>query len=220
MLPRPCFALFAALLGGCAARIPAPCSGPSSCGPHRACIVGVCRPPTSELAPLSAQRVVVTPDAIALSSSRGDGGTNGTPAALTFGAETTGSVVLLLHFPTPWGPRARIASAFLTLAPAPGALPEPETIALDVMSILGRWSPSQVDWLHRPRLSVVQARALAKTAPPRPLRIDVTSIVTRWQRDGDGEGLALAASPTATNGVSYASGAAGGLAPRLEVYVR
>lgn len=216
-------ALVAATLGalswsGCAAR-DTPCAGPSLCGPRHACIAGACRPAASEPAPPDTRRVVVAPDAIAVVSSSG-GASTSTPSAIAFGAGGGGSVVLLLRFPAPWGRHARIASAFLTLDPAPGALPETEAVSIDVARVLDRWSPSDVDWGRQPRLSTSEARALAKTAPPRPLRIDVTAIVKRWQRAAGDEGIALVASPTAVNGASYATGAAGGVGPRLEVYLR
>lgn len=224
MLTPPRTALVAATLGAlssaaCTPRV-MPCAGPDRCGAHHACIAGTCRPAASEPSPRGAQRIVVAPDAIAVLSSRGEQRTNITPAAIALGAETSGSMLVLLRFPSPWGPQARIASAFLTLDPIPGALPESAPVPIDVARVLDRWSPIDVSFARQPRLSTGEARALARTAPPHPLRIDVTSIVKRWQRAPGNEGLALIASPTAANGASYATGAAGGIGPRLEVYVR
>jgi hypothetical protein len=130
-------------------------------------------------------------------------------------------MVVLLKFPTPWGNRVRIARAFLTLEPSPGALPESHPVPVSVSRILERWSASDVTWARLPKLSTAEARALASTGPPKTLRIDVTAIVERWARGrADDQGIALMAPPEAPVGAIYSSGVSGAAGPRLDVYLR
>jgi hypothetical protein len=92
---------------------------------------------------------------------------------------------------------------------------------VEVARITEPWSAADVAWSRQPRLSPTGLEALASTAPPRALRVDVTRIVERWQRGGpDEHGVAVVAGAGSGVGASYATGTAGGAPPRLEVYVR
>jgi hypothetical protein len=171
------------------------------------------------MTPSDARRVLVAPSEIAVVSSRGAGPT--LPAEIALGGTVAGSIVVLMRFPTPWGNRVRVASAFLTLEPAPGAVPESETVPIAVSRVLEPWSASNVSWDRLPRMSAPEARALATARPPKTLRIDVTSIVQRWTRERtNDQGIALMTAPEAPVGATYATGVSGARGPRLDVYIR
>jgi hypothetical protein len=173
----------------------------------------------AEVAPADSQRIIVSPSELAVVSSRGGDGS--VPTEIALGSASAGATVLLLRFPTPWGNRARIARAFLTFEPSPGATPESQPVAVSVSRILEPWSASQVSWSRMPRLSTTEARAVAVTGPPQPLRIDVTAIVERWKRGrADDQGIALTAPADAPVGAIYSSGISGAPGPRLDVYLR
>ena len=206
------------ILASCTPRV-APCVAPEGCAPRQTCLAGRCAPLGSEVASAEAQRLLVAPSEIAVVSARARDGT--LPAEIPFGSTSEGSIVLLLRFPTPWGNRARVASAFLTLEPAPGAFPETESVPMEVSRVLEPWTASDVSWARMPRLSAPEARALATARPPKTLRIDVTSIVQRWARGrSQDQGIALVAGPEAPVGVTYVTGVSGARGPRLDVYLR
>lgn len=210
--------LMGAMSVGCM-RAPVPCTTPSACGAGQTCAAGRCARAGAEVAPIDVQRIVVAPTELAVVSSRG--GDGALPAEIPFGSAAGGSMVVLLRFPTPWGNRVRITSAFLTFEPSPGALPESQPVPVSVSRVLERWSASDVTWARLPKLSATEARALAITGPPRTLRIDVTSIVQRWSRGrADDQGIALMAPPEAPVGAIYSTGVTGARGPRLDVYLR
>jgi hypothetical protein len=163
--------------------------------------------------------MLVSPTELAVVSSRGYDAA--LPAEIPLGGAPTGSIVVLLRFPTPWGNRVRIASAFLTLEPYPGALPETQPVRVTVARVLGPWSASDITWARLPRLSAPEGLALASTSPPKTLRIDVTAIVQRWSlgKTND-QGIALLSAPDASVGATYATGVSGARGPRLDVYLR
>lgn len=173
----------------------------------------------TELAPPDSQRMLVAPTEMAVVSSRGYDAA--LPAEIPLGSASAGSLVLLLRFPTPWGNRVRIASAFLILEPFPGALPETVPVTVTIARVLEPWSASDVSWARLPRLSAPEGRALVSTAPPKTLRIDVTTIVQRWsQGKTKDQGIALFSAPDAPVGATYATGVSGARGPRLDVYLR
>jgi hypothetical protein len=170
-------------------------------------------------AAVDAQRIVVAPTELAVVSPRGTDGT--LPAEIPLGSASGGSLVVLFKFPAPWGNRARVGSAYLTLEPARGAPPESHPVAVSVSRVLEPWSASQVSWARLPRLSSTEATTVAVTAPPKPLRIDVTSIVERWSRGrADDRGIALRAGAEAPVGAIYSTGVRGDDGPKLDVYLR
>jgi hypothetical protein len=173
----------------------------------------------TELVPLDAQRIVVPAQELAVVA-RGNGDA-ALPGEIPLGGTTRASAVVLLRFPTPWGKRVRIARAFLTLEPAPGAIAEPHPVLVSVARVLEPWSAPEASWQRLPRLSGFEANAYTGIGPAKALRIDVTAIVQRWAlgRSND-QGLALTASSDAPVGSSYATGVSGGTGPRLDVYLR
>jgi hypothetical protein len=207
-----------AALTSCATRT-TPCWSPDGCASNQTCAAGRCAPIASEIAPEGARRVLVAPSEIAVVSSGAQA--EALPPELPLGGATAGTIVLLLRFPTPWGNRVRVASAFLTLEPSPGALPEVEPVPVAVMRVLEPWSTTEVSWGRLPRLSAPEARAFATARPPKTLRIDVTSIVQRWARGrSNDQGIALMTGASAAVGATYSTGVAGARGPRLDVYLR
>jgi hypothetical protein len=202
---------------GCAPRSSL-CSSPATCGPGAICAAGRCSRPGSPPVAPDAYRIVVAASDLAVVSARGDG------AALPDDVTLAGRSppIMLLRFPAPWGNRARIAAAFLTLNPeeaAVGAGGPPFTVS--IARVLEPWSASSTNWGRLPRLSAPLVTAEVTPAPFRPLRIDVTPIVQHWSRAGhDEQGIALWASSAAAIGPTYTTGALGLAGPRLDVYVR
>jgi hypothetical protein len=193
--------------------------GPQTCERGMACTAGRCIKAGTELVPLDSQRIVVAPQEMAVVA-RGNGDT-ALPGEIPLGGTSRASAVVLLRFPTPWGKRVRVARAFLTLEPAPGAVAETRPVLVSVARVLEPWSAAQASWGRLPRLSAFEGNAYTGIGPAKALRIDITAIVQRWALGrGKDEGLAIAASSDAPFGSSYATGASGGIGPRLDVYLR
>jgi hypothetical protein len=208
----------AAMILGCANRV-VPCAGPQTCERGMTCVTGRCIKAGTELVAVDAQRIVVAPQEMVVVA-RGNGDT-ALPAEIALGGAARASAVVLLRFPTPWGKRVRIARAFLTLEPAPGAIAETRPVLVSVARVLEPWSASDASWGRLPRMSAFEGNAYTGIGPAKALRIDVTTIVQRWAlgRSTD-QGLALTASSDAPLGPSYATGVSGGIGPRLDVYLR
>lgn len=208
----------AAMTQGCAYRLAA-CAAPGSCERGMTCTAGRCIKAGTELVPGDAQRIVVAPqEMVVLARGNGD---SALPGEIPLGGTARPAAVVLLRFPTPWGKRVRVARAFLTLQPAPGAVAEGRPVLVSVARVLEPWSASDASWGRMPRLSAFEGNAYTGIGPAKALRIDVTTIVQRWAlgRSSD-QGLALTASSEAPLGPSYATGASGGTGPRLDVYLR
>jgi hypothetical protein len=168
--------------------------------------------------PHDSQRIQVAPADLAVVTSSAESGA--LPAMAGAGGHATGTVVILVRFPTPWG-NQRIAGAFLVLGPHFGARPEPHAVRLSVARILDRWVGTDVTWGRLPPLSPAEITATIAAAPAEPLRIDVTHIAQRWAYDKpDDHGIAIVASADGPCSPGYATGTSGGIAPRLDVYVR
>jgi hypothetical protein len=183
------------------------------------CAAGGCIKAGTELVGPDAQRIVVAPQEMAVVA-RGSGD-RALPGEIALGGNTRASAVVLLRFPTPWGKRVRVARAFLTLEPAPGAIAETRPVLVSVARVLEPWSASETSWGRLPRLSAFEGNAYTGIGPAKALRIDVTAIVQRWALGrGNDQGLALTASSDAPLGPSYATGVSGGTGPRLDVYLR
>ena len=218
--PAACSITLGLALAGCRAR-PIPCMSPEGCAPSQSCTAGRCVAPSSEVAPESARRIRVLPIEMAVVSSRGGGGGGSLPPEIALGGAALGSIVVLLKFPTPWGNHVRVASAFLTLEPSEGSLPETQPVEVSVSRVLEPWSKAEVSWGRLPRLSTPEARAFATASPPKTLRIDVSAIVQRWARGRTNEqGIALMTGPDASTGATYSTGISGAPGPRLDVYLR
>jgi hypothetical protein len=218
MIERALLAAIVLATFGCSNR-PVPCVVGDSCARGMTCAAGRCFKAGAELVPLDAQRFVVAADEIAVVA-RGNGD-RALPGEIPFGGSAHPSAVVLLRFPTPWGKKARIARAFVTLEPADGAIPETEPVLVSIARVLEPWSAKDASWGRLPRLSAFEGSGYAGGGRAKALRIDVTAIVQRWAlgRAAD-QGLALTTSSDAPLGATYATGARGSLGPRLDVYLR
>jgi hypothetical protein len=208
--------LAAVLAVGCAHRTSV-CSSPGTCGTGRICAAGRCARPGTDPIASDSDRIVVAASDIAIVSASAENGA--LPDEIAFFGRSP--PVVLLRFPAPWGNRARIMAAFLTLQLQDTTVVDSRTWTLSVARVLEPWAGAGVSWGRLPRLSAPLVRAEVVPLPPRSLRIDVTAIVQRWARaENDERGLALWASAAGPSGPTFSSGLLGPVGPRLDVYVR
>lgn len=131
--------------------------------------------------------------------------------------------VLLLRFALPWASNAVVERAVLTLSRSQRAIATDRASApLQVSRILEPWDAREVRYRHMPQLS---ARTVtidtAQQISDGPIRLDITSIVQRWQTGRpDEQGLAILSKGDALAGWACSTGTAFGRAPRLDLYLR
>ena len=217
-------ALFATVLGvfalSCAAPR-APCTTPGVCASGEECLANRCVPLGSEPVALDSRRWVLMPRAIAVVSARGPASGDALPNAVTFGSETEGASALFLEFEIASRSIARLDSAFVVLEPLPMSAAESAQIEVDAWRIAERWNTQSVSWLGQPALAPPHARGIAQSSSLAVLRIDVSDIIRFWLRQPlQNRGLALKAAGGDGPGISFATGASDGSAPRLELYFR
>lgn len=214
---------------------PPVCAGAGVCGAGY-CVAGRCRPKDARIAPGDGQRVLLQPQDIAVLSSRGvaaapeppasssdvgAGARARLPEAISLGAASAGSTVLLFRFAATWHDDADVQSAFLVLDPIADAPPAAGPVTLEVARILDPWRSETATWGRQPRLSIPVVAAVARRRPAAPLRIDVTELVRAWaERASDDHGIALLAPGADPVGVACSMGISEGLGPRLEVYLK
>ncbi len=140
------------------------------------------------------------------------------PGAITFGARATGALEVLFRFDPVWRGQGRIEEAFLLLEPAAAGAQSPAPIEVGVWRIEEDWSKSDLTWQSQPSLAHPHALGIAASNGS-PLRVDVTHLV-RYLKEHPrrDHGLAIRSAALQGTGVSYATGASGGRAPRIEVY--
>jgi hypothetical protein len=133
------------------------------------------------------------------------------PSSVALGGKASGRVLLYFEFPRPEEAR-KLLRAQLVLSPTEGSGDVPvEVSRADVARAeLHAWS-DQPRALY-PRL----AARLGRHAGPE--RLDVTEILLAPAKRGEPLRLLLRAEPGDGEGISIATGAAGGEAPRLELY--
>jgi hypothetical protein len=193
---------------------------PGQCSADMECLANRCVPLGSDPVQPSTRRIVAAPSAIAVVSSRGTGGET-LPAAVTFGGAAEGAAALYLRFAPVWHGAGAIQNAFVLLEPLPGTQIAPDDVEVEAWRVAGAWDPLRLAWLAQPRLAPPRARGIARASPPAPLRIEVTEIVRYWQKHARSErGLAIKSAAGDAFGASFATGAGGGAAPRLELYAR
>lgn len=198
---------------------PVPCTGPNRCAPGDECLAHRCVPLGSEPVSENSQRRVAEVTELAIIASRGDFD-GGLPGFVALGAERTGTVELLLKFEPIWRAAGSIDQAFLLLDPLPQSRSGPAQVAVDVWRVEHSWSHADVTWRSQPALGYPKASGIAHSNGA-PLRIEVTHLVNYLREHPEHDyGLALRAGAVHDTGVSYATGVAGGSAPRIEVYGR
>jgi hypothetical protein len=139
-----------------------------------------------------------------------------TAPSVTLGSDRDGDAVLYARFGSSYKGKSDIAAAFLLLTIAAGTEPAPD-VPIEVWKLAASWSPETLSRGLRPGLSRPMARGIARTTPPMPVRVDVTSIVRELARASADDGVGIAAKGSRGPGVTVVTAAAG--APRLEVYL-
>jgi len=165
------------------------------------------------------ERLVSNPSRIAfLASDRARAGLGG---EIRFGGPL-GRSALYLKFPTAWRTRGIPRRAFLTLSPREGATNGDETLTVEAWRIAADWQAARLQhWRDKPSLAPPYARRKLSPGPARELRIDVTELVRFAAENPERDfGMAVIASGSDGPGATFSTGFAGGLAPRLELYLR
>ncbi len=205
---------FATALAACNA-LPEPCAGAQSCSAGRECLAARCTIEGGLPVAASTRRVRVAPAALALA---GPKPALSIPPSVVLGARWHDTRALYLRFPQTWR-GGRVRSAFLLLEPQ-GAARTGADVVLEVGCAGRDWHPRELSVNEQPGLVAPFSRGIARAAPALPVRVDVTEIVRFWAEHPERDhGLGVRASSVTDVGVSLATGAAGGSAPRLDVYL-
>ena len=95
-------------------------------------------------------------------------------------------------------------------------------MTLEVWRINADWQPRTLQhWSAKPSLAPPYARTRVTASPAQDVRIDVTELVRFAAQNPERDfGIGVISSGGEGPGVSFSSGLAGGLAPRLELYLR
>jgi hypothetical protein len=124
-----------------------------------------------------------------------------------------------MDFAPEWPATSRIDRAFLVLSPASRTTSATRDVQVVAWRVAEPWSVADLTWHDQPARELPRAVGIASAAPPQGVRIDVTRIVEYWQRHPRSRhGLSLEARSGAGHGIGFATGAGGGVGPRLEVY--
>jgi hypothetical protein len=207
------------LAGIACARGPIPCNTPGTCPEGQECLANRCSPLGGEPVAADTTRLVVRPSAMALVSSAAHREGDALPTAVALGSRVEGAIALYLRFEPVWRGKPPVASAFMLLEPMAGTQPGLGEVPVSIWRVQEDWEGEQLTWLRQPRVGPPEARGLARSSPPTTLRIEVTELVHYLQQHPYGDhGLALKAPGDRPHGASYATGAGGGVGPRLELY--
>jgi hypothetical protein len=194
--------------------------GVGTCPEGSECLANRCTLLGADPVAQDTRRLVLVPTTMAVVGALDRDPSSELGAAVTFGS-ASGGAALYLEFAPTWKQNRGIESAFIVLDPMPGTRRGPEDVEIDAWRIGERWSPGALSWLDKPELSPPTASGIARAAPPMPLRVDVTAIAMHLAEHAQNDhGIALTAGGGSDVGVSFATGASGGNAPRLELYVR
>jgi len=134
------------------------------------------------------------------------------PGAIAVGGKASGRVLVYLEFPAPRpGVRPLRADLRLMVSGAPG-----EAITVE----LARSEAARGElrrWSDQPRARYPR-RSLQLSSDDGPARLDVTELLRAERKPDEPVRLLLRAEPDAPEPLSIETGAAGGAAPRLEIY--
>jgi hypothetical protein len=213
-LPKRVALASSVLYLGCAAQPGGPCAGPT-CPDGLECSTNVCAPPLEAPVPEASDRIVVWPTRMAVVS-RSSAAPHLPPIA-TLGARVDGETRWLVDFqPYPAElPRIERALLVLTASPSTGD----DDIDLRVFTIHAPWDTLEVRYRSLPSFGRPEARGLARSRPPSPLRVDVTELVRHQALQAEAYGLVIVAEAGPGHGAQYFTGASGGEGPRLELYL-
>ncbi len=208
----PCsLLLWLGLLGPACTQAGAPCYG-VTCGARYECLANRCAPSGGIPVPRDTERIVLSPTELSAVS----GGRVQSAPGVTLGGDHDGDSFVYARFGSSYKGRADVTAAFLLLTISPGTEPAPD-VPLEVWRLAASWSTESLSRGARPAFSRPMARGIARTTPPLPVRVDVTSIVRELARNAADDGIGIAARGADGPGVTLVTAAAG--APRLEVYL-
>ncbi|HEY2408271.1 MAG TPA: DNRLRE domain-containing protein [Polyangiaceae bacterium] len=140
------------------------------------------------------------------------------PTAVTFGGAGE-QTILLVAFERSWARRGRVQAALLHLDPREGSPASDGVVSLHASRIRDPWRAAELTWENRPALNPPYAEANAEAHGE--LRIDVSALIRSADKHPDEDyGVALSAERGSGAGATFATGAGGGSAPWLEVFVR
>jgi hypothetical protein len=181
--------------------------------------LNACAAPVRDSAIAKATRIVTLPIGIAALSQAEDA--PGLPAQISFGS-ARGRSALYLQFPAQRSVRGLPLKAFIALSPREGAPVDAAPATVEAWRVSAAWQAEQlVAWSDKPELAPPYARAELESSLPGEQRIDVTELVRFAAKNPDLDfGIALLGSAGRGHGATFATGISGGVAPRLEVYVR
>lgn len=213
--------LAAALVALGCSRSPEPCASAGTCPEGQECLANRCVAAGGEPVSSDSIRLTAEPSGMVVVKQNGEQSPTVLPSSVAFGSERDGTTALYLRFPAVWHEARRIEAAFLVLDPMPGTLPARGDVEVEAWRVREPWLDDELSYLTQPELGPPHSSGIARSAPRSVLRIDVTQIVS-YLRDHpeSNHGIALKCRDSAGGGASYATGASGGRAPRLEVYAR
>ena len=192
-----------------------PCASPSGCPRGKECLASRCVPEGSTPVPSRSRRILLTPTGLALA---GPEASDSLPPSVTLGQTAEGPRAFYLRFPGTFR-GSRVRAAFLLLEPRPGAPAGPD-VPLEVWRADRDWRPEEVTARAQPGFALPVATAIGRAAPPALVRVDVTEIVQFLAAHPDlDHGVVVRATSKNPAGIAFATGVAGGTAPRLDVYV-
>jgi hypothetical protein len=125
---------------------------------------------------------------------------------------------LYVRFDQSWR-TGHVRAAFLLLEPRSGGPLGPD-VGLEVWRTNRHWTDPAFGWSRQPGFAPPFARAIGRSAPALPVRVDVTEIVRYFaQHPSHDFGFAVRATEEGPAGITLSTGVDGGLAPRLDVYL-
>jgi hypothetical protein len=221
MRPSALFLVLAALGSCTCSRSPVPCTTPGTCPAGEECLANRCVASGSEPVGSNTRRLVLMPTSLGLVSATTEAGNDPLPGVVVFGSQPHGASTLYLNFSPEWRRYDQVDSAFVLLEPMPGTSPAREPTEVTAWRVRQAWTARDLGRITQPPLGAPTARALARSAPPQTLRIDITAIVRYWAaHPRSAHGLALRAAGGNAHGASFSTGFGEGIVPRLELYVR
>jgi hypothetical protein len=182
-------------------------------------LLNACSAPTRQSVSATSTRIVTLPSSIAALSQVE--AAPGLPAQICFGS-AQGRSALYLKFPTELAAHGMPLKAFIALSPRADAPVSATPTTVEAWRVSAAWQAEQlVTWSDKPPLAPPYARAQLESSEPSEQRIDVTELARFAAKNPDLDfGIALLGRTGSGHGATFATGVNGGLAPRLEIYVR
>jgi hypothetical protein len=142
----------------------------------------------------------------------------GLPPSITLGRRADEPAALYVRFEPSWS-RAKVRSAFLLLDARAG-VPAGSDVDLEVWRARREFSSENFSWSRQPGFMPPFARGIGRAVTNSPVRIDVTELLRFFAaHPAQDHGFLVRATSRAETGITFATGADGGLPPRLDVYL-